>query len=148
MPADSTASAKAAFSLRNPYPGWMASAPVLGRLDDAFGNQVGFRCGGRPNVHGFIRIARKGHVCIDIGVHRYALQPHGAHSSHDAQGNFAAVGDQDLRDGAGGIAGLDMVATKMRDSIQGIPPGNQSFENPGQEMRLSGWPAVAGEGPL
>ena len=72
------------------------SARLLDGIEDGRGVQVGLgarvpseRIGlvGQPHMEG---------ISIGIGVHRHRLDAHLTSGTNDADGNFAAVGDQDL----------------------------------------------------
>ena len=95
-PASSTARANAARSDRNPYPGWIASAPVgERRLDDRVDPEVALgrrrrtdpdRDVGQPDVHG---------AGIGVAVDGDRLHAQLVAGPDDPDGDLAPVGDQD-----------------------------------------------------
>ena len=96
-PASMTAWANSAFSARNPYPGWTASAPDRRRdVDELVDAQVGLGRGvaaegvrlvGQPRVQG---------VAVGVGVDGHAAEAGVAAGPDDADRDLAPVGDQNL----------------------------------------------------
>ena len=68
----------------------------FGRADDGRDIQVTARALGRADANGLIGKAHMRAVAVGLGIDRYGLNAQFLAGADDANGNFAAVGDQDL----------------------------------------------------
>ena len=64
-------------------------------LDDAVALEIALGGRRRANVHGVIRLANEGGVCVDVRIHRDRSYPEPTGSAHDPTGDFATVGDEE-----------------------------------------------------
>ena len=73
----------------------------LGGFKDAVKHEIALGSRGRSDQDGFVCIAGKGHGVVHLGMDGDTGDAHGAECAHHPEGDFPAVGDQDLGDGTG-----------------------------------------------
>src|SRR5579884_4159202 len=71
-------------------------AGLPARLDDTVDLQIALRRRWRADAHRLIRLAHMQRVGVGIGIDRHRLDAHAARRAHDAAGDLAAIGDEDL----------------------------------------------------
>ena len=71
---------------------------VRTHLDDLVEHEVALLAGRRPDAHGLIGEAYEGGVAVRLGIHGHGAYAHLAGGAHHAQGDLAAVGDEQLLD--------------------------------------------------
>ena len=93
-PAAATASAKRAFSERNPYPGWIAPAPRLARGgNDRVDIEIAFAGRRRTDADCLVGIAHGETVLVSFAEHGDGAHIEFLRRADDAHGDFAAIGD-------------------------------------------------------
>ena len=68
----------------------------LGRCDDVGGVEIRERRRGRTDADAFVGHLNGTRVLVGLGIHDDALDAELVGGAHDAQGDFASVGDEDL----------------------------------------------------
>ena len=92
-------SAKAAFSDKNPYPGWTASAPIsAARSGDRLAPQVALGRGRRADAVGLVGQEHGQGVAVGVGVDHRTGDAQFAQAAEDTHRDLAPVGDQDFSD--------------------------------------------------
>jgi hypothetical protein len=76
---------------------------MQGGFDDFIDAEVAFRRGRGTQVRGFVGHADGERGSVGIGVDGYARDVHFAESANEADGDFTAIGDQDLAEHKGPI---------------------------------------------
>jgi hypothetical protein len=96
MPEDSQISAKRAFSERKPVAGMDGiGAGDLGGGDDAVHFQIGLLAGGRADADRLVGELDMHRIDIRLGIDGDGFHIELAAGADDAEGDFAAIGDQD-----------------------------------------------------
>ncbi len=97
IPRAVTARAKSAFSLKNPYPGWIESAPLAASAPQhRLGVDVALRDGLTAERVGLVGETHVERIPIEFGVDGDRGDPHLLRGADHSDGNFATIGDQDL----------------------------------------------------
>jgi len=89
----STRAAKSAFSARNPYPGWIASAPAASGVDDRLAVEVRVGRARRPHVVRFVRVSDVAAVFVRVAVDGDRVDAQLLAGTHHPHRDLAPVGD-------------------------------------------------------
>ena len=100
MPARSHASGKRRVLAEEAVAGVnRVAAALLRGVDDLVDPQVALARGGGPDGVGLVGEAHVERGAIGVGVHGDRADAHLAQRAHDADGDLASVGDEDLAEG-------------------------------------------------
>jgi hypothetical protein len=95
-------------------------AGVLGYLEDLLDIQVTLRRGGGAEQKGLVGMPGVRGVALDLRVDGNGADPHLLEGSRDADGDLAAIGDQDFLEHGGGVLRFESEARLPRQESRAL----------------------------
>ena len=86
-------------------------------IDDFRCDEVAFRGGRWSDVDRLVGVPCKGRIAVGIRIYSHCGDAHFFRCAHDAQGDFSAIGDQDLLNGldAGVVHSAEVVKNRRKE---------------------------------